>query len=102
MFKTDLRVFIEIPYESEIAERVPHRGSVTGAGSDEYTASFLELQLDISEDNEIQIVRRIQTGVMRYGVHCIDAPGSTPKAELGRINLEIQREQARRMSGADL
>ena len=51
MFKTDLRVFIEIPYESEIAERVLHRGSVTGAGSDEYTASFPKLQLDISEDD---------------------------------------------------
>ena len=59
-------------------------------------------EIDVSGPIEIQTVRRIQAGVMRYGVHCIDAPGSTPKAALGRINLEIQREQARRMSGADL
>ena len=208
MFKTDLRILVEIPYDSEEAERVLHPGVVTGSGEDVYTASFKELQLDVSSDDElvifyekdrvfvrqltrvaevlqdeeipnfelepvgdaipaenrqfyrvscisaditsdfgsesacdvldvsatgfsvyakkaytkgarieaslkfgeidvsgpveIQSVRRMFAGKMRYGVHCIDVPGSTLKSELGRINLEIQREQARRMSGADL
>ena len=46
----------------------------------------------------IQSTRRMNTGALRYGVHCTDGPSENLAKSLPSISLAVQSEQLRRLS----
>jgi PilZ domain len=46
----------------------------------------------------IQSVRRMNAGVVRYGVHCTDGAGDNLARSLPSISMQVQAEQLRRLS----